>query len=68
MSDTGEQGMTPQDPAQQGGVGGGIIPDDQGEGAEQATELAARQTGDEGDQESKEGTGGDRDSKGSEHD
>ena len=46
MSDTGEQGMTPQDPARQAGVGGGIIPDDQGEGDEQATELAARQKGD----------------------
>ena len=47
MSDTGEQGMTPQDPVKQAGVGGGIIPDDQGEGDEQATELAARQKGDE---------------------
>ena len=46
MSDTGEQGMTPQDPAQRAGVGGGIIPDDKGEGYEQATELAARQKGD----------------------
>ena len=46
MSDTGEQGMTPQDPAERAGVGGGIIPDDQGEGDEQATVLAARQKGD----------------------
>jgi hypothetical protein len=28
--------MTPQDPADQAGVGVGIIPDDQGEGYEQA--------------------------------
>ncbi|HEX4429220.1 MAG TPA: hypothetical protein VHZ96_08130 [Frankiaceae bacterium] len=49
MSDTGEQGMTPQDPADQAGIGGGIIPDDQGEGDELATELAARQKGEEED-------------------
>jgi hypothetical protein len=46
MSDTGEQGMTPQDPADQAGVGVGIIPDDQGEGYEQAA-LASRRTGDD---------------------
>ena len=46
MSESAEQGMTPQDPAEQAGIGGGIIPDDLGEGYEQATELAARQKGD----------------------
>jgi hypothetical protein len=46
MSDTGEQGMTPQDPADQAGIGIGIIPDDQGEGYEQAA-LANRRTGDD---------------------
>ena len=40
MSDTGEQGMTPQDPAHRGGIGGGLIPDDLGEGCAQAEELA----------------------------
>ena len=42
MSDTGEQGMKPQDPADQAGVGGGIVPDDAAEGYEQAAEIAAR--------------------------
>ena len=46
MSDTGEQGMTPQDPADQAGIGIGITPDDQGEGYEQAA-LASRRTGDD---------------------
>ena len=46
MSDTGEQGMTPQDPADRAGVGSGIIPDDKGEGYEQAA-LANRRTGDD---------------------
>ncbi len=54
MSDTGEQGMTAQDPADQAGVGGGIIPDDQGEGYEQAAE-ATRRTGDEKSGEHSEG-------------
>jgi hypothetical protein len=40
VSDTGEQGMKPQDPADTAGVGGGIVPDDQAEGYEQAAELA----------------------------
>jgi hypothetical protein len=40
MSDTGEQGVAPQDPADQAGVGGGVVPDDQAEGYEQAAELA----------------------------
>ena len=40
MSDTGEQGVKPQDPADQAGVGGGVVPDDQSEGYEQAVELA----------------------------
>jgi hypothetical protein len=57
MSETGEQGMTPQDPARQAGVGGGIIPDDQGEGEEQATEVAARQQGD-GEDEGERGRSG----------
>jgi hypothetical protein len=46
MSDTGEQGMTPQDPADQAGIGIGITPDDKGEGYEQAA-LASRRTGDD---------------------
>ncbi len=56
MSDTGEQGMTPQDPADRGGIGGGIIPDDKGEGDEQATELAARQKGDEDEGSERDGS------------
>jgi hypothetical protein len=40
MTDTGEQGVKPQDPADQAGIGGGIVPDDQAEGYEQAAELA----------------------------
>ena len=40
MTDTGEQGVKPQDPADMAGVGGGIVPDDQAEGYEQAVELA----------------------------
>jgi hypothetical protein len=46
MSDTGEQGMTPQDPADQAGIGIGITPDDKGEGYEQAA-LASRRSGDD---------------------
>jgi hypothetical protein len=46
MSDTGEQGMTPQDPAGRAGVGSGIIPDDKGEGYEQAA-LVSRRKGDD---------------------
>jgi hypothetical protein len=42
MSDTGEQGMTPRDPAESAGIGGGIIPDDQGEGYEQAAQVNRR--------------------------
>ena len=50
MSDTGEQGMTPQDPAERAGVGGGIIPDDQGEGYEQAAQVLRRKgDGNDGD-------------------
>jgi hypothetical protein len=40
MSDTGEQGMNPTDPAQRAGVGGGVVPDDNTEGQEQAAEAA----------------------------
>ena len=40
MSDTGEQGMNPKDPAQRAGIGGGVIPDDKTEGEEQAAETA----------------------------
>jgi hypothetical protein len=47
--------MPPRDPAGQAGVGGGIIPDDQGEGDELDTELAARQKGD--DHDHREGAG-----------
>jgi len=39
MSETGEQGMQQQDPADQAGIGGGVVPDDQAEGYEQAAEL-----------------------------
>jgi hypothetical protein len=42
MSDTGEQGTEPQDPADSAGVGGGIVPDDQSEGWAQE-EVAAKQ-------------------------
>jgi hypothetical protein len=42
MSDTAEQGVQPQDPADKAGVGGGIVPDDQAEGYEQAAELAQK--------------------------
>jgi hypothetical protein len=57
MSDTGEQGVTPQDPAERGGIGGGKIPDDKGEGDEQATELAARQKGDKDEGNERDGSG-----------
>jgi hypothetical protein len=50
MSDTGEQGMTPHDPAAGAGIGAGIIPDDQGEGYEQA-ELARRHSSDDENRE-----------------
>jgi hypothetical protein len=39
MSDTGEQGMNPKDPAQRAGIGGGVVPDDQTEGQEQAAQA-----------------------------
>ena len=42
MSDTGEQGVKPQDPAQRAGVGGGIVPDDQSEGCAQQKVAAAQ--------------------------
>ncbi len=48
MSDTGEQGLKPQDPADQAGVGGGVVPDDQAEGYEQAAELAEESDQDPG--------------------
>ncbi len=35
MSETGEQGMNPKDPAQRAGIGGGVVPDDKTEGEEQ---------------------------------
>ena len=40
MSETGEQGVKPQDPADKAGIGGGIVPDDQAEGYEQAARIA----------------------------
>jgi hypothetical protein len=46
MSDTGEQGMAAGDPADNAGVGGGLVPDDQDEGYEQAQELVEHE-GDE---------------------
>jgi hypothetical protein len=49
MSDTGEQGMKPQDPADKAGIGGGIVPDDQAEGYEQAARLA-QESNDESDE------------------
>lgn len=39
MSDTGEQGVQKQDPADKAGVGGGLVPDDQSEGYAQAAEA-----------------------------
>lgn len=39
MSDTGEQGVTPGDPADRAGVGSGLVPDDLGEGRAQSEEL-----------------------------
>ena len=35
--------MKPQDPADQAGVSGGVVPDDKTEGYEQAAELAQEQ-------------------------
>jgi hypothetical protein len=49
MSDTGEQGTEPQDPADRAGVGGGIVPDDQNEGSAQE-EAAAAQSEDSTDE------------------
>ncbi len=43
MSDTGEQGVKPQDPAERAGVGAGLVPDDQAEGYAQAAELAEQE-------------------------
>lgn len=40
MTDTGEQGLKPKDPADSAGVGGGVVPDDQTDGQEQAAEFA----------------------------
>jgi hypothetical protein len=39
VSESAEQGITPQDPAEKAGIGGGIVPDDQGEGWAQVEEL-----------------------------
>ena len=39
VSDTGEQGMAPQDPAARAGIGGGVVPDDLTDGYAQAEEL-----------------------------
>ncbi len=47
MSDTGEQGVTPEDPAHRAGVGGGLVPDDLGEGRAQAEELDEHPPSDE---------------------
>ncbi len=44
MTDTGEQGLAPDDPKDRAGVGGGIVPDDQVDGYEQAAELAQHPT------------------------
>jgi hypothetical protein len=44
MSDTGEQGMNPKDPAQRAGIGGGVVPDDKTEGEEEAAELEHSKT------------------------
>ena len=52
MSDTGEQGMTPHDPAESAGVGGGIIPDDLGEGYEQAAQVNRRSSDEREDERS----------------
>ena len=49
MSDTGEQGLKPKDPADAAGIGGGVVPDDQIEGQEQAAELTAESSHTEGD-------------------
>lgn len=49
MSDTGEQGLLPQDPADKAGVGGGIVPDDQVDGCEQLAELADREAAEDDD-------------------
>jgi hypothetical protein len=58
MSDTGEQGVQPQDPADQAGIGGGIVPDDAAEGYEQAVELA--QDSDDSSSENVSGSGTER--------
>jgi hypothetical protein len=52
MSDTGEQGVKPQDPADKAGIGGGIVPDDQAEGYEQAAELAQNNSEDSSNDDS----------------
>jgi hypothetical protein len=57
MSDTGEQGVAPQDPAEQAGIGGGIVPDDQAEGYEQAAELARESAKKSDDDSSTPGSG-----------
>ncbi len=41
MSETGEQGMNPKDPAQRAGIGGGVVPDDKTEGEEGAKNKTA---------------------------
>lgn len=57
MSDTGEQGLTPHDPADNAGIGGGVVPDDQSEGYEQAVENAEHPAGDTGGSPSSESAG-----------
>ncbi len=42
MSETGEQGLAPQDPADSAGIGGGIVPDDQTDGYEQLAQSQQR--------------------------
>jgi hypothetical protein len=49
MTDTGEQGVKPQDPADKAGIGGGVVPDDQAEGYEQAKALAQDRSDDSSD-------------------
>jgi hypothetical protein len=59
MSDTGEQGVKPQDPADMAGIGGGVVPDDQAEGYEQAEELAQNpddDSSDDSDEDSNDGS------------
>jgi hypothetical protein len=61
VSESAEQGVTPQDPADQAGIGGGIVPDDQGEGWAQVEELRQHPAAPpaSGSEAPGEGTGGD---------